>query len=123
MSLKAYRVKLKDVGHYTLEVVAGSERQAEDVAKTEMLNPALPGLPGLTIDTREIEAEAELAESQPKTAYRVTFWHRLKFEMTVPASDRETALRHAEWLVDDTGPLDYDLLEEGIDGFQAQVAS
>jgi hypothetical protein len=123
MSIKTFSVTLPDLGSYTVDVAAFDERQACDIAKQVLHEHAFVSVNGLSIKTRETQAIAVLADPQPVHAYRVRFSQSIQHEMQLPATDRSRAIQHANWLIADAGPMDFDMIDERVEGLFAEVVS
>src|SRR4051812_48472814 len=121
MSIKTFSVTLTDLGTYTLDVAAFDEKQASAIARQVLHEPAFAVVTGLSIKARETQATAIIAEPQPERAYRVKFWQRVLHDMRLSANDHREAAQRAEWLINDTGRLEFDTIDERVDGIVAEV--
>lgn len=123
MSIKTFTVTLTDLGTYTIDVAAFDPEQAGSIAKQVLWEHAFTAVPGLSIKARETQTAPVLAELQPIAAYRVKFWQRVQHEMRLPANDRHEAVQRAEWLINDVGPLEFDMIDERVEGIVAEALS
>src|SRR3954447_20754849 len=121
MSIKTFSVTLTDLGSYTVDVAAFDEQQACEIAKQVLHEHASAPGTGLSINTRETQASAVLADPQPAQAYRVRFSQNVQHEMRLPASDRSRAIQHANWLIADAGPMEFDMIDERVEGTFAEA--
>lgn len=116
MSIKTFSVTLTDLGSYSVDVAAFDEKQACDIAKQVLHEHAIAPVTGLSIKTRETQAIAVLADPQPVHAYRVRFSQNIQHEMLLPAPDRSQAIQHANWLIANSGPMEFDMIDERVEG-------
>jgi hypothetical protein len=123
MSIKTFKVTLTDLGTYTLDVAAFDEKQACDIAKQVLHEHAFAAVTGLSIKGRETQGTAVPADPQPAHTYRVRFSQNIQHEMRLPASDRHIAIQRADWLIADAGPLEFDMIDERVDGIVAEAVS
>jgi hypothetical protein len=47
----------------------------------------------------------------------------IQHETLLPASDRSRAIQHANWLIADSGPMDFDMIGERVEGIFAEAVS
>ena len=99
-----YTVTLTDLGSYTTEVVAKSPEEAEAIAKG-LLWDGFAKPAGLKINKRETDADASVAQRQPRLLHSVTAWYRMKCTQMVPATTNEEAITHFRRLLDLNGPF------------------
>ena len=123
MNIKTFSVTLTDLGSYVVDVAAFDEIQACSIAKQVLHEHAFAAVSGLSIKTRETQAIAVPADPQPLHAFRVSFSQNIQHEMRLPASDRNRAIQHANWLIADSGPLDFDMIDERVEGIFAEAVS
>ena len=123
MSIKSFSVTLTDLGTYTLNVVAFDAKQACDIAKQVLHEHAIAPVTGLSIKARETQGTAVLADPQPEHCYRVRFSQNIRHEMRLPAADRSQAIQHADWLIADAGPMEFDMVDERVEGLYAEAVS
>jgi hypothetical protein len=121
--IKNFSVTLTDLGTYVLDVAAFDEQQACDIAKQVLHEHAFAAVDGLSIKARQTQATAILADPQPHVAYRVRFTQNVQHELRLPAGDRRRAIQHAEWLIANTGPLEFDMINERVEGLYAEALS
>jgi hypothetical protein len=114
MSTQLYTVTLSDLGSYRITVAADTPAEAASIART-VLYEEMTNLPdGTSIIKRETEAKAELAAEQPLRMFTVNGIYQLGFSLTVPATTRAEAERHARRLYDiNCGPFEF--LHDGGD--------
>jgi hypothetical protein len=108
MSTQLYTVTLNDLGSYRITVAADTPSEAASIAKT-VLHEEMTHLPdGATIVKRETEAKAEIADEQPLRTFTVNGIYQLDFSLTVPATTRAEAERHARRLYEvNGGPFEF----------------
>lgn len=123
MSIKTFTVTLTDLGAYTLDVAAFDSEQARNIAKQVLWEHAFAAVPGLSIKARETQATAVVADVQAHLTFRVKFWQRVQHDMRLAAGDHQEAVRRAEWLINGVGPLDFDVIDERIEGFVAEIVA
>lgn len=120
MKTSLYTVTLTDLGTYTVTVAADTPDEAISVAKEVLHEEAFAPSDGLTIVKRETDAIAELAPS-PVQMYRVRATYKLDFSMTVPASSRDEAARHAKRLYAvNMGPFEFQHHGDRVTAFIAE---
>lgn len=114
MNLQQYTVTLTDLGTYTLQVVAGDEQSAKNIAIDTLYESAQP-TPGLNITSRATDAAVTVDEPQPSRRFKVTATEIHEMEATIPAEDRATAVLQARRIINACGPLlDFDLADSRI---------
>lgn len=115
MNTQLYTVTLDDLGTYTVTVAADSPEAAESIAKGVLFEEDVTPGNGLRIAKREAEAHAVLAADQPIRKFQVKGTYTLDFFLTVPASTREEAERHARRLYEATPfPWEHDSGEDHV---------
>jgi hypothetical protein len=100
MTTSLYTVTLTDLGSYTVTVAADSTKDAGKLAETILHTEATALPPGLRIDKRDVEAVAAVADAQPIRQFRMYATYSIDFWITVPASSRDEAERHAKRIYD-----------------------
>lgn len=117
---RLYTVYLSDLGAYTAQIVACSEGEAVNIAKT-VLHEAFKGAPGLIINGREIDGRATLAETQPRREFRVQVTFQNIHAVTLPADSSDEACTHFGRLIEeDCGPWEFEQIDARPLSFKAE---
>ncbi len=82
---------------------------------------AFKGAPGVTINGRETDARATLAEVQPKREYQVRVTYQNVHKIILPANSSEEACTHFRRLIEENcGPWEFDQIDARSMGFKAE---
>lgn len=121
MTSSLYTVTLTDLGTYEVTVAADTPKEAEQIAKHILWEEASELPPDLRVVKRETEARAALAGELPIRTFRVCATYKLDFSLTVPATSREEAARHAKRLYEvNCGPFEFDHEGDRVTAFEAE---
>ena len=125
MSNRLFTVTLTDLGVYTATVCAADEAEAQNIAREMLREEATTLPPELSIVKREVEAEAQVdpAAEGMATKFDVSATYSLDFAMTVLATTRDEAERHARRLYEENcGPFEFDHGGDRVSSFRAREA-
>lgn len=98
MTTALYTITLADLGTYEVTVAADTPKEAERIARHILWEEASHLPPDMRIVARETEVRTAVATQPPLRTFRVRATYKLDFAMTVPATCREEAVRHAKRL-------------------------
>ena len=115
---RLYTVTLDDLATYQITVAAQSADEACCIAGLAYADSKPPE--DFARSKRDIATAATPCD-EPVKRYTVEAQYRVDFEITVPATDRDTAIRHAQRLfANDPSPWEYDTTSDGVNWFSAR---
>lgn len=115
---RLFTVTLDELATYQITVAAQSEEEACSIARLTYIDARPPE--DFTRIKRDIVTAATPCDG-PVRQYIVAAQYRVDFEITVPATDRDTAIRHAKRLfANEPSPWDYDSTNDGVHWFSAR---
>lgn len=115
---RLFTVTLDALATYEITVAAPSEEEACCIARLAYANAPPPE--DFSRSKRDIATTAASCDDAVRQ-FTVEAQYRIDFEITVPASDREAAVRHAQRLfANEPSPWEYDTTNDGVHWFTAR---
>lgn len=115
---RLFTVTLDELATYAITVAAQSDDEACRIARLAFSDHKPPQ--DFTRNGNEIATAATPCNDAVRQ-FTVAAQYRIDFELTVPAADRDMAIRHARRIFDqDPSPWEYDHTDDGVHWFSAR---